>query len=311
VLAAAADGWQATARQAVLTNGWLELSGAPAWTQGDRSVQGDVLRLNTQHRAFAAHGNARLQLPATAFGTAWPGPEDPAARPPVFRTNQFVVVESAQAEFAGAWLRFAPPVRARWFEADLLLGQLDCRDLTVRYPDRLERLTAAGEVRLGQFPRPGRPPLERQIACDQLDLAFDDHGRVRELSATGGVRGQQTERLPGTPEPRLTRIEAERIEARFGRQTNQLERATAQGQVRIERDARRASGERADYSGAEGRLFLMGQPEVTSPEGSIHNATTLIWDTRRSRVSGQGPYRIEWRQGLTNVTIPRVMGSPR
>lgn len=296
VLDAATDGWRATARLATLTNGVLELSGAPAWTQGDRAVRGEVLWLDTRDRSFAVRGQARLRLPAAAFGAALPGLHGTNPRGPIFRTNQFVEVESEQADFRGGWLRFSPPVRAQWFEGDQPLGRLECQDLAVRYGDRLEQLTAAGEVRLDQFERPGCRPLERQIECDRLELTFDAAGRVSRLTATGEVKGRQIERFEAASEPRQTHVRADRVEAGFRSYDNQLDLAVAEGRVRIERERRVAEGERAEFSGANGRLALTGQPVVTSPEGRIRDATVLIWDSRTGRVSGRGPYRIEWLQ---------------
>lgn len=302
VLKALADGWQATARLATLTNGVLELSGAPAWVQGDRAVRGELLWLDTRDRSFAVRGQAQLRLPASAFGAAVPTLGGTNAVTPVFRTNQFVQVESAEAEFRDGWLRFAPPVRAQWFEDELRLGLLECRDLAVRYGDRLERVSAGGEVRLDQFGRPGRRPLERRIECSRLDLEFDAGGRVRRLAATGDVRGRQEERLKNVPEPRLTHVRADRVEAAFLSHTNQLDFAVAEGRVRLEREKMAAEGERAEFSGGNGRLALTGQPVVTSPEGRIRDATVLIWDSRSGRVSGQGRYRIEWLQPPQGVS---------
>ena len=296
VLKALADDWQATAQLATLTNGVLELSGAPAWVQGDRAVRGDVLWLDTRDRSFAVRGRARLRLPAAALGAAVPTLGGTNAVAPSFRTNQFVQVESAEAEFREGWLRFTPPVRAQWFEDDLRLGLLECRDLAVRYGDRLEQVSAVGEVRLDQFGRPGRRPIERRIECDRLDLEFDAGGRVRHLTATGEVQGRQAEGLRNAPEPRLTLVRADRVKAAFLSHTNQLDFAVAEGGVRLERERRVAEGERAEFSGGNGRLALTGRPVVTSPEGRIRDATVLIWDSRSGRVSGQGRYRIEWLQ---------------
>ena len=151
---AVADGWKATAQLAVLTNSVLELSGTPVWTQGDRSVRGEVLRLDTRDRSFAADGRAHIRFPAAAFGAALPGLGEPSTSAFVVRSNHFVVVESERAEFRAGALRFASPVKAQLTESNLPLGQITCRDLTVTYRERLERLGG----RRGRAPRTVQPP---------------------------------------------------------------------------------------------------------------------------------------------------------
>ena len=132
-------------------------------------------------------------------------------------------------------------------------------------------------------------------------MEFDETGRVRGLSADGGVNGRQNELPPDAAAPLLTVLQADHLDARFLLHTNQLELAIAEGHVRIEREQRVAEGERAEFAGTNGVLTLIGQPLVTTPEGSIRDASALTWNTRTRKVRGQGPFRIEWLRAPTNA----------
>jgi len=311
VIASRHDGWQAAAQRATLTNAILELDGLPVWTQGERSIRGDVLRLDTRDRSFAAEGHARIRFPAAAFGATLPTLGDTNTAAFRIRTNHVVTVESERAEFQTGVLRFAPPVRAELLEGEFVLGQLTCRDLTVTYRQRLERLDAEGDVRLEQLPRPGPAPRTRRIECARLRLDFDAAGRVHALAAEGGVAGRQTETRPPATEPLVTTVQADSLHATFLAPTNQLDVATAEGHLRIERGPRVAEGQRAEFTGANGLLTLTGQPVVTSPEGRIHDARALIWDSRTGKVRGKGPFRIEWLRVPTNAPARLLTPSAR
>jgi lipopolysaccharide export system protein LptA len=306
------DGWQATAQQLLFTNGWLELTGSPVWGQGDRQVRGDLLLLDTRDQSFAARGNAQIRFPAALFGSTLPALG--ATNAPGFHitTNHLVVVESEEAVFRSGVLRFAAPVRARLFEAEVALGELTCRDLAAVYGKRLEGLSAAGDVRMEQYARPGTNRISRLIECGSMRLEFDEAGRLRNLSAAEGVAGQQSEvRAPGG-EPRMTWLRTDRVDARFHAHTNRIEWAVAEGGVRVEREERAAEGERAEFTGTNGVLRLTGQPKVTGPDGRILGATALSWDSQTGKVRGEGPFRIEWMRVPTNDLLPRKdLGSPK
>jgi hypothetical protein len=228
----------------------------------------------------------------------------------VIRTNHYVIVESELAEFRSGLLRFAPPVKAELVESNLTLGRLTCRDLTVAYRDRLEGLAADGDVKLEQFERPGRRGLSRELECASLRLEFGPAGRLRSLKADGVVSGWQREsRLPPATNL-LTQVHAETLRAGFLTDTNQLDFAIAEGQVRVEREDKHATGQRAEFTGSSGLLTLTGEPTVTSPEGRIIDATTLTWDSRTGAVRGKGPFRIEWLRVPTNTAALQA-GRPK
>lgn len=293
--------WQATAARATFTNAVLELTGEPVWTAGGRSVRGDVLWLNLADRSFAARGHARVRFPAMALGGAGPGWN--ASRHTAFaiQTNHVIVVESDRAEFSGGWLRFSQPVRASLLAGEQPLGRLECRELTVAYPERLQGVEATGDVRVEQFALPDRPALTREMNCATLRAEFDEAGVLRTLTAEGGLTGWQRETRPSRAEPIETRLRADHALARFLANTNRLEVAIAEGGVRLERDQRMAQGERVEFTGENGLLTLTGRPLVTTPDGRIADAHALYWDTIGGKFRGVGPVRIEWTRLPTNV----------
>ncbi len=294
------DGWQATAGRATLTNAVLELQEDPEWRQGERSIRAEVLRLDTRDRSFEAEGKARLRFPAAAFGVNLPTLGGREQSGMTIGTNLLVEVESERAVFGRGLLRFAAPVRAQLQAGEVLVGQLTCRDLVVAYSDRLERMAADGDVLLEQFGRPGRPVLGRVVECQRLQIDFDQGGRVRGLVADGGVRGRQTESRGEGVDPLVTRLRAELLRATFLTSSNQLDVASAEGALHLERGLQVAEGQRADYSGTNHALVLTGQPVVHSPEGRIRDAESLTWDSLTGKIRGRGAYRIEWFHAPTN-----------
>lgn len=312
MIASRHDGWQAAAQRATLTNAVLELEGMPVWTQGDRSIRGDRLRLDTRDRSFAADGHARIRFRAADFGATLPGPHDTNSNStPGIRTNLFVTISSDRAQFQDGVLRFAPPVQGELTEGEFVVGRLQCRDLTVTYRSRLERLAAEGEVRFEQFFRTGSPIRTRWLECARLTVDFDASGRARALAADGGVGGRQEEVRPPAPELLVTTVQASRLDATFLARTNQLEHATAEGSLRIQRGPRVGEGEHAEFSGATGLLTITGRPVVTAPEGRIQDARVLIWDSRTGKVRGQGPFRIEWLKVPTNKVSRALAPAPK
>lgn len=302
--------WQATAAQATFTNAVLELTGDPVWTAGGRSVRGDVLWLNTTDRSFAARGHARVRFPAMALGEAGPGGNASHHTAFAIQTNHVLVVESDRAEFSGGLLRFSPPVRASLFAGEQPLGRLDCRDLIVAYPRRLQGIEATGDVRVEQFALPSGPALSRQVNCATLRAEFDEAGGLRTLTAEGGVTGWQRETRASRPEPVETRLRADHALARFLANTNRLDFAVAEGSVRLERDQKVAQGERVEFTGENGLMTLTGQPLVTTPDGRIADARALYWDTIGGKFRGVGPVRIEWTRLPTNVTAMNLKLPP-
>lgn len=310
VIADPAGTWRATATRAGFTNEVLELTGDPHWQSRGREVRGATLRLNLPQRAVEVLGGARLRLPVDAFEPVQFGAGSTAGTSARTWTNAHVVVEADTARFREGLLSFAPPVRVRLVEGELVLGELTCRELTVAYPDRLEAVEAAGAVKIELFARPARPGLTRSLACERLRMTFASPGVMQHLEAVGGVHAEQRAQPRPDASPVRTEVRAEQVEAWFVPGTNRLERAVATGQVRVSRDARRAEGERVTYTGATGVLELTGNPRVETPDGRITGAEVLSWDTRRNRAGGRGAYRLVWTAPPARLD-PNLLAVPR
>jgi len=109
----------------------------------------------------------------------------------------------------------------------------------------------------------------------------------------------------------VTTVQASRLDATFLARTNQIEHATAEGSLRIQRGPRVGEGEQAEFTGATGLLTITGRPVVTAPEGRIQDARVLIWDSRTGKVRGQGPFRIEWLKVPTNKVTRALAPAPK
>lgn len=123
---------------------------------------------------------------------------------------------------------------------------------------RPERLTAAAG---GTGPVPNAAPVLWQVRAPQVDYSSDSGN----MKWTGGVKADSSE---GT-------IESQTAELYFSpRENNQqaLERATAEGHVRIEQNGRTGRAERGEYLAREGKFILSGgKPTLADSSG---NSTT-------------------------------------
>jgi lipopolysaccharide export system protein LptA len=297
-------GWRATAGRAVFTNATLELTGSPEWNEGDRLVRGDTLTLTTSPQSFAATGHAHMQFPVQLATNAVPGLGRTARPGRSFGTNLLVSVDADRAIFRDGKLVFHAPVEARLHAGDKPLGRLLCRDLTISYPGHVEAAQAEGDVRIEQFATATEGGTSREIRCERLRVDFDAAGQPRSLAAEGGVDGRQTETHAKRPEPVVTTVRADRLDARFIAGTNHIEIATAAGGVELQQAGRKATGQQAVFTGADGCVTLTGTPRVETPEGRIADTTSLTYDTRQKRFRGQGPFRIEWTRVPTNFGMP-------
>ncbi len=134
----------------------------------------------------------------------------------------------------------------------------------------------AGERRPPADPRQpadSREPIS--ISADTLEVSRKDRLAVYEgnVVANDKARGFS--------------ILANRVEFLFDEKREDVERATAVGNVRISFGERRGTGERAEYFPKEERAVLLGHPKVWQDNDVVSGCKiTLLLKEDRSRVDG-------------------------
>lgn len=301
-------GVRATARSAVYEgSGNLELQGEPEIRAGDRVLLGRVVRFDAHRQSLEVHTNVVLRMPVLSLGRpieAWFGPvastNRPSSPPP---TNHVISIRSDDLTYQDGWLRFGPGVHAEYRDGDQLLGALRCRELALRYTNRLDELVATGDANLESAPLtdPGGLTAQRRLRAERLQVGFDPTGRAESFRAEGSVDARQEEWRGGAAPATARRLECRVLTLRFGLPGQPPERAVAEDQVRLSGQGRAAESQRAEYTGADQRLRLTGQPRVQTPEGWLEGADELIWDRRLNRYRATGKFLSRWRSlPLTN-----------
>lgn len=280
-----------------LPGGVVRLRGDPSWTWGDRSGSGDLIEFST-NETFRIDGNAFLRFPIESLSAALPGGTNARGGSRLSLTNVFVEVRSDFVDYRGQQIRFGDSVRARCTRGEELLGTLAGRELLVAYSNRVESISARGDVQVEQAARANSRGhlVARTLASDQLTARLAAGGRLREVEAQGSVVGVQTTQRPDREKPEVGRLLCETLRAWLAPDTNRVDRLEATGSVRAILDARMAWGSRADYASSDGLLRLSGSPLVLLPEGRVMGADELTLNPETGRVGGRGQFRTYWRQ---------------
>ncbi len=245
---------QATAERAdyLSSTQAFTLSGHPlTWDMNTRTSAEHIL---IDLRADTAEGVAKVQ--STHFGStgeAAAGPSSP--RPTGAGDPTHVLADRMVAERRSQIVHYEGHVRA-WQRTDVV----EASALDVHRTER--RMSSGSRVQTSHFqaaPRvqgasatsgPQRDHRPVTIRADRLD--YFDEGR--KAAYRGNVQ-LQTEN---------TSLEANRMDVYFSNaktaQASEVERAVADGHVKVVQPARRASGEHADYDAAAGRILLTGGP---------------------------------------------------
>ncbi|MCP5520778.1 MAG: hypothetical protein H7A46_04450 [Verrucomicrobiales bacterium] len=292
-------------------DGVVRLRGTPSWTWGDRSGSGDLIEFST-NETFRIEGHAFLRLPVEGLESVLPGGPPGAGDAPLTLTNTFVEVRSEFVDYRDQWIRFGDSVQARCARGVELLGTLSSRELLVAYRNRVEGVTARGDVQVEQSPTTGTDGrvIARTLAAEELTATLAPDGRLRELTAHGSVAGTQTTQRPDRSRPEEGRLLCEDLHAWLAPDTNRVDRLEATGGVRATLDTRMAWGDRADYAAGDGLLRLSGSPLVLLPEGRVLGADELTLHPETGRVGGRGRFRTYWRPDSFDTNALRVLNAP-
>jgi lipopolysaccharide transport protein LptA len=212
-------------------------------------------------RTDTAEGVGKVQ--STHLGTAGRGEGDRGAEP----TN--VLADRVVAERRSQFLHYEGNVRA-WHGSDVVESSaLDVyrteRRVSSGLQVRSSHLQPASLVP-GATPGSGSRPEARPVVICADRLEYFDAGR--RASYRGNVRLQAE----------MTTLEADGLDVYFSSAASveqaELERAVAEGHVRVVQPSRRATGNHAEYFAREGKILLSGGPPT-------------LYDAEKGFVTGQ------------------------
>jgi lipopolysaccharide transport protein LptA len=106
-------------------------------------------------------------------------------------------------------------------------------------------------------------------------------------------------------DPRIT-VRADKVTAFFASEgttnaSRQVQRLIAEGGVVITQEKRKATGERAEYVAAQGKVVLTGNPQVQTPEGTVTGQKITFW---------QGQEKMDVEAGGAETNRPRLIFYP-
>lgn len=256
---------------------WMKLqeNGNVNFRQGDRTAQGDRAAITRASNEIALDGNAMFTDPASSTSAAHIAVNQTSGevhangsvvssyfgarstQPTGFSTGTLhISADKLDASNAAGCETYSGD--ARMWQDDAVLDA-DTIELC-RYQKRME---ARGDVR-GVIPEvsgkadEGRTPLLWQIRAPRLEYR-SDAGRI---DLAGGVQAKSQK---GT----ISGQALEFLLAPDARKQQRLQRASAEGNVRIEANGRVGTSDRGEYTAEQGKFTLSGgQPVISDASGN-------------------------------------------
>jgi lipopolysaccharide export system protein LptA len=166
-------------------------------------------------------------------------------------------------------------------------------------------VTFLGEANAHQSPITGSEP---RLRSDALVVRFGTNvHQVESIAARANVVYEQG--IPGVAEGTnvYRKLITRTLTARSDSPTGALSSLLAEGDVQIEQPGNIAKGERVTYTTATDLLELTGSPTLQTPQVTITDARTLVWDKANNGFSATAPYKIKLRL----ETIKKVRQKPK
>jgi LPS export ABC transporter protein LptC/lipopolysaccharide transport protein LptA len=165
---------------------------------------------------------------------------------------------------------------------------LTCRRLDLWFrPDRtLQQAVAGPDADLTLMPGPKDPPERKRLRSDVLDFAFDEKGRLEELSTLKDTTFATEPIPPAKTVPRT--LECKRFVAKVDPQTGQATIIEFFKDVSFGRGPQRATSQKALYDGAKTTLSLTEDPVLVDQEqGTELHAQTIDIKTETGDVQAR------------------------
>jgi lipopolysaccharide transport protein LptA len=240
--------------------------------EGEREARAEQAEYNARREVLMLEGKPELRDEATrlraeriffhlardtaeAAGKVRATHLDPGARAEGSGAPTNVLAERMTADRQSQLMRYEGNVRV-WQGHDVLESSA-LEILTDSRRVRSDSRVKTSHLRAAA-PAAGRRPESRPVVIEADGLDYFDQGRRARYHGNVVLRAEKTT------------LVADRMDVEFGEGAStggaQVERAVAQGGVRVEQPLRRATGERAEYFAADGRIELTGGPPALYDE---------------------------------------------
>jgi len=167
-----------------------------------------------------------------------------------------------------------------------------------------QQVTFQGDARAHQSPLTGSEP---RLRSDTFEIRSGTNANsVESIRAVQNVVYEQG--TPGvTNGPNAYRqLTTSLLTARTDPATGALSDLLAEGGVRIEQIGSLAMGDRATYTAATDRFVVSGKPTLETPQMTITDARTLVWDKAKNRFSATAPYKIRFRTDSLSKSVEKL-----
>ncbi|MXZ36563.1 MAG: LPS export ABC transporter periplasmic protein LptC [Acidobacteria bacterium] len=239
----------------------IRLEGRPKVTDAQGETEADVIEFHRDRHLLKARGGVR----SAYFGTG----AGPGAQPAIFASAQFM--EYRTREGIGRYRR-----NARLWQKDRILYAQDIR------LNRLEgKLVASGGV-TNLFHRPGEAESSPGTMVRSERMTYEE--ATRTIVYENGV-------ATTTPDGRL---QSDRLQVFLRQEKGQtsVDKALAEGNVRMAQPNRTAFSQWAEYRGREGKVVLWGgPPQVVDYERGSTTGARLTIDIGGGSVAVEGNSR--------------------
>ena len=227
--------------------------------------------MNQKTQTVFARTNALVRFPPTALGQA-AALRGSAPGRPNRATNGIVGIASDAYDYQNGVLTFRDHVRAAYSEGETTLGTVDCGLLTVvLHSNEVAQIVAEQNVHLHQLPSTDAHGKisESQLDTKRIEIQMRTKDLVDNVQASGGVTATQTQTAPNGGKVTRLGLSANALNARFQPGTNQVESASASGDVRLTDNDTTAQGAKLDYTSSNDTAILTGSPFLTLPGARV------------------------------------------
>jgi LPS export ABC transporter protein LptC/lipopolysaccharide transport protein LptA len=161
------------------------------------------------------------------------------------------------------------------------------------HPDgrNIKTAEATGNAVLTVMPVRAEPKADKKIirAPKMTAIFFDEGNKIKSFSGTGGVRVEIDALLAGQHEPRIST--SKRLDATFAEDSQDIDRASQEGDFKYVEGDRNAVAERASYDGQKEILQLRGRRPMAWDSTGRTQADEIDYDRGNDETHARGDVR--------------------
>ena len=299
---------------------WLHLTLSPRVEDGGLQLTADKVDVSQESGDAFGHGNVKATWVDTGTARAGNGASGPSSMGLGGQGPSHVVAAEAQLHQASGEATFRGHARL-WQQANSVAAPVIVLDrerqtLVARSTDAAEPvkvvLLSAGGAELGRAagndtgPNAGKSAAPTVIRVRGGDLKYSDaeHKAVMHGGALGSVTAETGTATSVSNEVELLLLPPDNHAGKDGGAAR-VDRLTAKGNVKLNSEGRRGTGEQLVYTGETGEYVLTGTaaapPRMIDPARGTVTGEALIFHSRDDSVSVEGG----GRKTTTETTAPR------